>query len=239
VLTLAGLLVTAIIALGLAESHRAPDRRALAAGRLVGNFARALGSRACFGNALLNCLSFGGLFAYISASPLLLMGQLGASARLYGVLFAVTSGAIMAGAALNGRLARRHVAPGKPLGVGLGLAAASAVALLGVTLSGHLALAALLPLLIVNTFAFGLVAPNAAHAAIEPMPDIAGVAAAVVGFLQMFLGGALGSAVVAWLYPWLGASAITASMTGFALAALGCSAWVTRRPAYLPGVVTM
>ena len=85
----------------------------------------------------------------------------------------------------------------------------------------------LMPLLIVNSFAFGLIIPNAVHAVLEPLPDIAGVASSVFGFIQM-LCGALASGLVGILYSAVGPTAMAWTMLLFAAAA--CLAWaITRR----------
>jgi DHA1 family bicyclomycin/chloramphenicol resistance-like MFS transporter len=93
-------------------------------------------------------------------------------------------------------------------------------------------LATLLPLLIVHAFCRGISAPNATHGALEPMGEIAGLASAVIGFLQMATG-ALSSALVAVLFPRLGPSAMAMVMTGFSAAALviwGVTMRAARRP---------
>jgi DHA1 family bicyclomycin/chloramphenicol resistance-like MFS transporter len=64
------------------------------------------------------------------------------------------------------------------------------------------------------TFSGGLVAPNAAHGCMHPMPKIAGVASAVLTFTQMIVG-ALSSAIVAYLYDEKSAIAMTGVMAAF------------------------
>jgi DHA1 family bicyclomycin/chloramphenicol resistance-like MFS transporter len=58
--------------------------------------------------------------------------------------------------------------------------------------------------------------PLAAHGALEPFPDMAGVASAVRGCLQM-LGGASASALVAWLFSG-SPTALPLAMSLFAIA---------------------
>jgi DHA1 family bicyclomycin/chloramphenicol resistance-like MFS transporter len=224
----AGALVTLAVLLGLEESNRAPDPTAMRPGRLLANYRRALGSAACLGNAVVGGLSMGCLFAYIAGSPLVLLGVYHLSTQVYGLLFAVTSGGIMAGAWLAGRLAAR-VRPNLPILWGLGMAAGTAVLLVALTLFGVPSLVLLMPLFLINTFSLGLLTANVTHAAIEGLPQIAGVATAVVGCVRM-LGAASSSALVALLFPGLGLVALPLTMALFACASLAIW-WFVARPA--------
>jgi DHA1 family bicyclomycin/chloramphenicol resistance-like MFS transporter len=73
-----------------------------------------------------------------------------------------------------------------------------------------------MPLLVLNTFCRGIVSPNAIHGAIQPVPESAGVAAAVVGSMQM-VGGSLASGLVALLYDGHSAIAMSSVMGAFAI----------------------
>jgi DHA1 family bicyclomycin/chloramphenicol resistance-like MFS transporter len=85
---------------------------------------------------------------------------------------------------------------------------------------GRLHLATMMPLLLLTTFCRGVVSPNAMHAAMEPVPERAGAASAVIGSLQMLMGSLAGVAV-GMLHAALGPGAMGVTMAGFALAALG------------------
>ena len=210
-----GVTLLAVVAACLPETRRLPPVRL---GVLAG-FARVIGHRRAFGHAVANAMGFGALFAYISGSPSVLMGALGLSAQAYGLLFALISAGIMAGAWLNSRIARRAATARTALGAALTASFLSALGVLAVTANGWATLAGLLPLLLVHTFCRGISAPNATHGALEPMGEIAGLASAVVGFLQMATA-ALSSAVVALLFPVMGPAAMGLAMTGFSAAAL-------------------
>jgi len=228
VLAIGGFVLVMSIAIGFEESIPHHDQSAIAPRRLMSNYRRVLGDRICVGYALVNGLSFGCLFAYVASSPLVMIDILGISTALYGWFFASTALAIMAGSLLNGRLSVRGVPPSRLLKVGLTLAVASAIALVLVSISNNVGGETLMPLLILNTFCFGLIAPNAKHEALQPLPEVAGVAAAVLGFTQMLLGGTLASALVAFLYDGRTATAMTSVMTLFALASLATYAIIVR-----------
>jgi DHA1 family bicyclomycin/chloramphenicol resistance-like MFS transporter len=85
--------------------------------------------------------------------------------------------------------------------------------------SGLATFAAAIPLLLINLFCRGLVAPNAQHMALEPLRENAGTAAAALGVIQI-LTGAGSSALVAALVPQLGPLGMTAVMAALAMASL-------------------
>ena len=222
-----GGLVTLAAWAGLGESLRRADPQALRWRRLAGNYRQVLGHREAFGHAMVNALCFGCLFSYVAGSPLLLIRLLGLSSVQYGLVFATTALGIVAGATCSARLGRQHVAGHVPLGWGLACALAASCALLALGRDSHATLAAYLPLLVLVTFSYGLAAPNAVHGALHPMPHIAGVAGASLGFAQMATG-ALASALVAWLDDGLGAWSMSLVMASCAALALLVFALVAR-----------
>ncbi len=228
VLAIGGFVLLITIALGFGESISRCDKNAFAPRRLVNNYLHVLGNRICVGYALVNGLSFGCMFAYVAGSPLVLIDLLGLSTTVYSWFFASTALAIMAGSFLNGYLSVRGIPPSRLLKVGLTLAVASAIALVLVSMSDNVRVATLMPLLVLNTFCFGLIAPNAKYGALQPLPEVAGVAAAVLGFTQMLLGGTLASGFVAFLYDGRTATTMTSIMTLFALAAIAAYANIVR-----------
>ncbi len=209
-LTVFGCLVTLLAWRGLGESLRQPDPHALRLRRLVANYRDMLAHPEAFGHAMVNALAFGSLFAYVAGSPLLVTRVLGLSAVQYGIVFACTALGIVGGATTSGYLGRRHVPGHLPLSAGLAGALLSACMLVALGWVPHAGLAAYLPLLMLGTFCYGLISPNAVHGALHPMPHIAGVAGAALGFVQMAVGAAA-SALVAWFDD--GSSAHSMSLT--------------------------
>jgi MFS transporter, DHA1 family, multidrug resistance protein len=120
------------------------------------------------GYILVNAAAFGALFAYVSGSSLFLINVVGLDPEQYGLVFAATSLGIMAGALLNGRLGAWGVAPTFPLTIGLALAAIAAMLLLMMTLADWMPLALVISLLVLGTFGFGLIAPNAMQGRCSP-----------------------------------------------------------------------
>ena len=222
VLGLAGLALVLVVAFFVAESNHTPDPTALAFGRLARSYGRALTHRSSIGHALLGALSFGCLFSFVSASPFVFINVLGLSAGWFAVLFAICSLGLTAGSLLCGRLTKLGVDPRRLLAASVFGQAAFSVVLLAVALLGAFKVSNAVTLIVLSNIAMGALGPLAAHGAMEPFPDMAGVASAVRGCLQM-LGGAAASALVAWLFAGT-PTALPLAMSVFAIAS--CLTWV-------------
>jgi DHA1 family bicyclomycin/chloramphenicol resistance-like MFS transporter len=228
-LAVAGVALILFISLGFDETLKHVDLHALRPGRLLKNYGRIFRSPICSGFALVGSLNFGNMFAYIASSPLVMIGVLGTSPLVYGGTFAATSLGIMAGAFTNGRLSARHVPARKLLAAGLNLSVACTLGLLLVSMSHFSHIYTLLPLLVLNTFSAGLIYPNANQGALHPVPDIAGVASAVLGSTRM-LTGAFAGILVTVLFDGRTANAMALTMAIFSAGAW-LAYWALVRPA--------
>jgi len=195
--------------------------------RTLSNYARVIRHPVSLGYAAVVALGFGCLFAYVSGSSLVVIGLMGASQRTYGLLFACTALGLMAGSFTNAQLSRRGASHTRIITVGLTVIAATTTTLVLLTLAGALRLWTFIPLLMAGNVAHGVVRPNAAQGALEPMPEIVGVASALLGGLQM-VAGALASAIAASLFDGRSALAMTGTMAVCAVGALGTFLLVVR-----------
>jgi DHA1 family bicyclomycin/chloramphenicol resistance-like MFS transporter len=222
-----GLVLLVIAARRLHETAPRHAAAALTLRRTLSNYARVLRNPVSIGYAAVVALGFGCLFAYVSGSSLVVIGLMGASQRTYGLLFACTALGLMAGSFTNARLSRRGASHTRVITVGLTIIAATTSALVTLTLTGALRLWTFIPLLMIGNVAHGMVRPNAAQGALEPMPEIVGVASALLGGLQM-VAGALASAIAASLFDGHSALAMTGTMAVCAIGALGVYLLVVR-----------
>ncbi len=213
----AGLLLLVTAALGVAESR--PARASATRTGPMRAYGMVLRDRRFTGFAVINALSYGGIFAYIAGSPLVIMGSLGLAAQVYAAFFACTAASLTAGAWTSGRCAAAGVAPSRLLWVGLAGAVVTSAMLCVLASSGRPMVAWAIPALLTNLFCRGLVAPNVQHMALEPMRESAGTAAAALGVMQI-LTGAMASAVVASLVPRFGPAGMTLVMAALAGASL-------------------
>ncbi len=200
------------------ESQPAGARQSLRPAAVAASYGRALTNRFCLGFSLVLGLTFGGMFCYINTSPLLFMQGFGVSKAVFAGLFALTSLGVIVGASVNTQLVRRHVKPKTALDLALSLTTLAALALLGASLAGVASIATVVGLSFFYFVAMGLIFPNAMHEAVHPLPEIAGIASAVLLASQMLLG-ALGGALGAALYRGASPLGIAEVMTGAALTA--------------------
>jgi DHA1 family bicyclomycin/chloramphenicol resistance-like MFS transporter len=217
-LAIGGGVLFVIVLVGFEESlpdAKAPQSRPRL--HLLDSIRRLAGSAPTLEYGVVAGLAIGSMFAYVAGSPLVLIGSFTASALLYAWLFAATALGIMAGAVLAGRLAHRMRARTIAM-IGLGLALGGPIMVVLLLLGQMATLPLVMPFLVVATFGFGLVAPTASHAALEPVPDMAGFASAFLNSFQMGCM-SLSSLLVALLLPAAGAAAMPAVMILFAAAA--------------------
>jgi DHA1 family bicyclomycin/chloramphenicol resistance-like MFS transporter len=218
ILTVVSALVTLVAIVLFEESHAAENRQSLAPSAVFAGYRRALTNPACAGFSLLGGFLFAGLFAYVNVSPLLFMQGYGVSKAGFAALFAITASGVIVGSTINAWLLNRHIKPTAVLDAALIIECVSALALLTVGLTGAGSAFIVAGLVMIYISAFGLVFPNAVHEAIHPLPEIAGLASAVVTTAQMLFG-AIGGLAAAALYANASPVALGVIMSGGAVAA--------------------
>ncbi len=191
-------------------------------------YRRVFSHRRAMAYIVLNALGFSWMFAYITGSPLTFIDTFHTSTSLFAVLFACTGAGIVVGATLNGRLAQRGLGIQRLLLGGVITAACCTSALLVLTLTGSMSLWSFLPLLTLTTASFGMVAPSAAHGALEPLGEVAGVGGGLLASMQMLFAAGT-SSVVAMLFPKIGVIAMTGSMWALSILALALAVPLARR----------
>jgi DHA1 family bicyclomycin/chloramphenicol resistance-like MFS transporter len=184
-LTIIGFALLGIVWLFFAESARLDQAERLSPAAIRRSYALVLRDPVCLGYILVNAAAFGALFAYISGSSLFFIDALHLSRGEYSLVYAATFIGIMASVITNGRLSRWKVAPGYPLGAGIASALAAAAMFLVAVLAGWNWTPGLAAILVLGTMGFGLIAPNAMHAAMQPLPSQAGAVSAMAGFVQV------------------------------------------------------
>ena len=198
-LVVVGVLVTALSAVVMRESHPRDKRRSLRPAAVIDGYRRALTNPMCLGFSIIGGTLFAGLFAYVNTSPLLFMQGFGVSQRGFAGLFAITASGVIVGSTLNTWLLNRHARPRAVMDGALCLILGVSLTMVVMSLVGVSSVFVVAGLVMVYISTFGLVFPNAVHEAIHPLPEIAGVASAVVQSVQMLFG-ALGGMVAAALY---------------------------------------
>lgn len=193
-LVFAGLCLLAV-ALKIPETHPADKRGASLADafRAYGQIAvqpQALGYILCMG------LSFGGMFAFITASPFVYIQYFGVSPQAYAWLFALNIGGIIVATLLNARLVTR-LGPQRMLVCGASIAALSGVCIASFGGSGAGGLAALVASLLFYVSVTGLLGANSVASLLARFPRQAGAAAGLAVAMQFGLGTAASALVSA------------------------------------------
>jgi DHA1 family bicyclomycin/chloramphenicol resistance-like MFS transporter len=228
VLAAVGVVLAAVGFVMFEESHPPDRRRSLSPATVFASYRRALTSPMCVGFGIVNGLVFAGLFAYVNTSPLLFIQGYGVSKAAFAGLFAITASGVIVGSSINTWLVRRGARPKIVLDVALGLISLSALTLLAIGIAGVGSPLTVVAPVMVFISCFGLVFPNASHEAVQPLPDIAGVASAVLVATQMLFG-ALGGVAAAALYRNASPLSIGVVMTVGALAATAIYVFWLRR----------
>jgi DHA1 family bicyclomycin/chloramphenicol resistance-like MFS transporter len=227
VMAACGLLAAIATWTGLAES--APRRSGdLAIAGLRAQYSRVLTNRLVMGNILINGFGFGWMFAYVAGSPLVLLHVLHVKPVIYAALFAMTGLGIVLGATVNGVLASREIAARRILAVAIGVTLAATLGLVAINALRLATLVTIMPLLVASTFCFGLAAPSATRGALDPLPELAGVAGGLLTSIQM-LCGAASSSLVALLFSTCGPQAMSGVMFTFALLSAMVWMWVGKK----------
>jgi len=167
------------------ETNVKIDQQALKIRQLVANYTELLSSRQYVGNTFLTTALFCGILAFIANSSFVLIDILGVSPKIYGFCFGTMACGLMVGAFTGGRLSKR-VDHSRLITIGTLLSASAGLLMSGFALAGIFNVFTLIGPLFLFTTGGGLLRPIAMARAIIPFPEKAGLASALMGFIQMF-----------------------------------------------------
>ena len=143
--------------------------------------------RQCRFGVLVIMLTIIGIMALISGSSSLVIVIYGYPVKYFGLIFAMTGLAILAGSTVNRRLLQRFDAI-QMIGAGAVLAGLAGAQLLLMAWLGNAPFAWLWGNACLFMCATAFLLPNATAIALDPVPRIAGVAASIMGTIQSFSG---------------------------------------------------
>ena len=182
VTAVAGALVALCFRSNAGETLPRERRRSANPGGITGSYARLLVDPRFILPALSVSLVIGCLYSFFGAAPAILMTGMGLSAAGLSIFFAATVFVVFGGGMLTAPLVRRLGAPT----VGMaGVLIAFAGGLWLFILGGQLTPAPFMAATTLFLAGMGLVNPVATALALEPFGDRAGIASALLGFLQM------------------------------------------------------
>jgi MFS transporter, DHA1 family, multidrug resistance protein len=200
------------------ETNERRDPRATKLRSLAVNYAKLITSRAFIGQVVLTSLAVGGFYASQTLTPFVLMGRLGLSSQVFGLLTASLMLSYLIGSLATNRLLHFFALPRLVLaGAAMVFAAALSLAI-GLRFVGFGVIEIMAPLCL-WMLGFAFIMPGVTTTALALFPRNAGSASALMGALQMgmgFVGVALcslfGDAVHAFatIPPVMGALAVVA-----------------------------
>jgi DHA1 family bicyclomycin/chloramphenicol resistance-like MFS transporter len=173
--------------LQLRETLATPLFGALSPVPLLRNYALILSNRTFLGFMLAVALVFGALFSWITNSAFVVIDYFGVRPDRFGISFGVVVAGYLFGAYAGSRAGVRFGLE-RAAGLGVSIAAAAGAGLL---LAGWLqigGLPAIVLLMAASFFGVGIAIPQGTAGALDPFPERAGSAAALLGFLQMMTG---------------------------------------------------
>ncbi len=190
VLGIAGLLCLALTAFVLPETlgreRRTPARPAV----LARGFGRLLRDPAFMGLTLVGGFAMSSFFVFLASASFVYTGEFGLSPTGFSLAFALNAIGFFAASQMAATLGERY---GMARVVGTAVTAFAAVTtlLFAVALAGYASLPVIIGMLFVGNAFLGVVMPTTMVMALDPHPDIAGLASSLGGTLQMVTGGVM------------------------------------------------
>lgn len=181
----------------LPETAPLSRRHPLRVRQLVGRYLELLRHPLWRGYTLCSSFAFGGVFAFLSGAPFVIISYYGFAAEQFGLFFTVVVMGFIIGSLVGGRLVM-HLGIDRLLNYG-----SSIVALMGMVmlLLAQLEAPSIWTIILPQSLymiGVGLVMPQAMAGALGPFPHMAGSASALFGFMQMGLSAMVGSTVAAF-----------------------------------------
>ncbi|GAB2809637.1 multidrug effflux MFS transporter [Ferruginibacter profundus] len=181
-------IIVVLVFFFLPEGHVPDKTMSLRPLPIIKGFKEVLTAPKFYVFALAGSFSFSGLFVYVAHSPAIFMGHFGLTEKLYGGVFALLSVGFIGGSQLNHILTKRF-SNRQILQSALLVQALVALLFLAGAVNGWYGLPAVLVLLFALLCCCGISYPNAAALCMAPFAKNAGTASALLGFIQIGLGG--------------------------------------------------
>lgn len=184
--------ITALIVIAvfffLPEGHVPDKTMSLKPQPIIKGFTVVLTTPQFYVFAFAGSFSFAGLFVYVAHSPAIFMGHFGATEKLYGGIFALLSIGFIGGSQLN-HILTKHFSNRQILQTTLIIQALVAILFLVGAINGWYGLTGVIAFLFALLCCCGISYPNAAALCMAPFSKNAGSASALLGFIQIGLGG--------------------------------------------------
>ncbi|MDT0200985.1 multidrug effflux MFS transporter [Nocardioides sp. AE5] len=226
VLAVVALALVTLALFALRETLPPARRRPARVRASLATYRSLLADRAFLAVALIGGLMMAAMFSYIAGSSYVFQDGFGASEQQFAVIFGLNALALITATQVNPTLLRRwRIMDVMTAAMVVSALASTSLVVLGATGVGGIA-GAVVPLVVVLA-CNGLVSPNVPALALNRHGEAAGSAAAVLGFLQFGIGGAV--APVVGLFDSVTTVPMGVVMASVVLTALALMVFVVRR----------
>ncbi len=192
-----GVLILLSVNTALRETHR-PARRVHPVRQLLLSFREFFSHRRSVFGLLLLVLPAAGFIAVITASSAIVIEIYGYPVRAFGFIFALWGLSLLVASMISRHLVIAHGIL-RMIGLGAFLIGIASIQLLIIAKLGHANLWFFWGNVCLYGFGVGMLMPNATALALDPVPQIAGVAASIIGTVQS-LSSTAGSLISSALY---------------------------------------
>lgn len=201
VLAAFGVLLLIAVRMTLRETVSRHEAAPLRPAQLLRSYGGLLRHRQFIAYTLCGALAFAGMFAYIAASPYVLIELYGVPEQHFGWLFGLNALGLIVASQINARMLR-HSVPEAILARSMWIPLLASVLMLIPVLAGAESLLLLMAGLFLFVASLGFIGPNTTALALAQVErSQAGSAAALMGALQFLLGMAAGIGVSLWHRP--------------------------------------
>ncbi|MBV8536296.1 MAG: multidrug effflux MFS transporter [Alphaproteobacteria bacterium] len=195
IVALGGLALFAMVAMRMPETNVNLQNQASLFRGLVSSFVTLLRARRFLAYALVTGCGGAAYYAFAAAAPVVFIERFHVSPDVYGIYAASASGGFMLGSVASSRFSVRlgadwFIRLGGWVQIGAG------AAMVGLAAAGYATPWAVVPPIFLMGVANGLYMPNAFAGGVSIQPHLAGAAAGLAGFVQMF-GAGVATAVMA------------------------------------------
>ena len=187
ILATIAILIALAVFFGLPESYKADPTYSLKPGPIIHSFWTVIKEPQFYTYAISGGIAFSGLFAYISASPLVFMEVFGISSKMYGWVFALLSVGFIGASQMNNFLGKRFKSERIVNTALICMVVISALFLIG-SLQNILGLVGTIVMIFGVLCCIGVSSPNTSALALAPFEKNAGTASALLGAFQMCIG---------------------------------------------------
>jgi DHA1 family bicyclomycin/chloramphenicol resistance-like MFS transporter len=170
------------------------------------------------GLTMIGAFGMASFFIFLASASFVYTGQFGLSPTGFSIAFAINAVGFFAASQAAASLGERH-GMARVIGAAVTGFAGTVILLFLLALAGLATLPVIVGMLLLANAFLGLVIPSAMVLALDPHPDIAGLASSLGGTLQMLTGGAM----IALAAPFFDGTA-TPMLAAIALAGLGALA---------------